>query len=160
MHVRRELRGAAGVPHVPGPEPVGVLMVPGRTGLLHCPGAPVQQGALVLLVYDPQRGQLLAVLFVHASQRPLCRAGHRAQVLAETVGRLHHRVPRRRRTGPVAEPRRLAAHGGHDNRPAAVVHWRVVVVAADDQLPLAPRAIRETWMRQESAVVAGAAQAG
>lgn len=150
-HVRRELGRAPGVPHVPRPEP-WIGMVPRRAGLLH-------QRPLVLLVYHPQRRQLLAVLFVHAPQRALGRARHRAEIVVEKLGRF----PGRRRTGHV---RCLRPANRGDDRPAAAVrrvvgpHAVPAAPVSSDQRPLAPRSVRKTRMRQKSPVIARAAQTG
>jgi len=152
--VGRQFRRTPGVPHVLGPVPARVRVVPG-TGRLQ----PLHQSPVVLLVYRPQRWQLLAVPLVHAPQRRLVVAGG---------GDGGPRGGRRMTVEAVRSPR--IAHSGHDHdRPAAVVHDRVLrpprtaaaataaAAAANRQQRLtAPRPVGETRMGQEPAVVAAA----
>jgi len=157
--VGREFRRAPGVPHVLGPVPARVRVIPGAGRL-----QPLHQRPVVLLVDGPERRKLLAVPLVHAPQRrPVaghccggCGGGTRGTTVVATAAAV--RGPR-------------AAHRGHDHdRPAAVVHRgrggavrpprcsaAAGAAAADRQQRLtAPRPVGETRMGQEPAVVAAA----
>lgn len=156
--VGREFRCAPGVPHVLGPVPARVRMIPG-TGRLQ----PLHQRPVVLLVNGPERRKLLAVPLVHAPQcRPV--VGDCGRCGGETLGRRRTTV---KAAATVRSPR--VAHRGHDHdRPAAIVHRgcggavcpprcsaAAGAAAADRQQRLtAPRPVGETRMGQEPAVVA------